>query len=120
MKQGRMWLKVALSALLAMSAVSVARVEAAPKKSAAAADSKHKTVALHPFSGVVTALDKSSLTVEKSGKNARSMVFSKHAEMKTTGDLEKDARVTVWYRDESGHPVAHKVVVKSATLSAQR
>ena len=40
--------------------------------------------------------------------------------MKTTGELEKDARVTVYYRDEGGQPVAHKVVVKAAPLAASR
>jgi hypothetical protein len=121
MKQVRMWVPVALSALLALSAVAATRVEAAPRKSTAtSAAAKRSAVALHQFSGVVTALDRNSLTVEKGGKKARSMVFSRHPEMKTSGDLEKDARVTVWYRDEDGHPVAHKVVVKSATLSAQR
>ena len=121
MKQGRMWLPVALAALLALSAVAAPAVQAAAHKPASSTTTvKHKTAALHQFTGVVTALDRSSLTVEKSGKNGRTVVFSRHAEMKTTGDLEKDARVTVWYRDEDGHPVAHKVVVKSAALSAQR
>ena len=121
MKQGRMWVMVALSALLALSAVAATRAEAAPRKNAAtSANAKRNVVALHQFSGVVTALDRGSLTVEKAGKNAKSMVFSRHPEMKTSGDLEKDARVTVWYRDEDGHPVAHKVVVKTVPLSAQR
>jgi hypothetical protein len=119
MKQGRMWITVALSALLALSAVTAVRVEAAPRKSTAASTTKRAGVSLHQFSGVVTALDKSSLTVEKAGKNARTMVFAKHAEMRTTGDLEKDARVTVWYRDEGGHPVAHKVVVKAPAAAEQ-
>jgi hypothetical protein len=116
-----MWAPVALSALLAWSAVTATRAEAAPRKSATTtAAAKRSAVALHQFSGVVTALDRGSLTVEKAGKNARTMVFSRHPEMKTSGDLEKDARVTVWYRDEDGHPVARKVVVKTAPLSAQR
>lgn len=71
-----------------------------------------KRVALHQFTGVVTALDKTSITVEKSGKKAKTMVFVRHAEMSATGDVEKNARVTVWYRDEAGQPTAHKVVVK--------
>jgi hypothetical protein len=120
MKQGRMWLPLALVALLGVTMVPAVRVEAATKKPAATTSAAKRTVALHQFTGIVTALDKSSLTVEKSGKNTRSMVFSRHAEMKTTGALEKDARVTVWYREEGGHPVAHKVVVKTAPLSASR
>jgi len=68
----------------------------------------------------VTSLDKSSLTVVKTGEKGKTVVFSRHAEMKTTGELEKDARVTVYYRDEGGHPVAHKVVVKAAPVTASR
>ena len=67
---------------------------------------------------MVVALDESSITVEKSGKKPKTMVFSKHAEMKTTGDLEEDTRVTVYYRDEGGHNVAHRVVVKAETASS--
>jgi hypothetical protein len=112
MKQGRMWMRIALVALFATTALTAVRVDAAPRKPATASTSKRAGVALHQFSGVVTDLDKSSLTVAKSGKSPRTMTFSKHPEMRTTGDLEKDARVTVWYRDEAGHAVAHKVVVK--------
>jgi hypothetical protein len=36
----------------------------------------------------------------------------RHAELKTSGDLAKDARVTVYYRDEGGQAVATRVVVK--------
>ena len=68
---------------------------------------------LRQFTGIVTALYKSTLTVEKGGKKPQSRVFTKHAELRTTGDLEKDARVTVYYREEGGQSVAHRVVVKS-------
>lgn len=116
-----MFLALALAALLGASAVSVARVEAATKKpSATAPAAAKKSYAFRQFTGVVTALDKSSLTVAKTGKLAKTVVFARHAEMKTTGDLEKDARVTVYYRDEGGQPVAHKVVVKAAPLAASR
>lgn len=115
MKQGRMFLALALTALLAASAVGVARVEAATKKSPAAATATaKKSYAYRQFTGVVTALDKGSLTVEKTGKQAKTVVFARHATMKTTGELEKDARVTVYYRDEDGRSVARKVVVKDA------
>ena len=77
-------------------------------KSAAAAKSKN----LHQFTGIVTALDQNTLTVEKQGKKPQSRVFTRHAELKTTGDLEQDAHVTVYYREEDGRAVAHRVVVK--------
>ena len=67
---------------------------------------------LRQFTGLVTSFDKTSITVEKGGKKPKTMTFSRHAEMRTQGDLEKDARVTVYYRDEDGQPVAHRVVVK--------
>jgi len=119
MKQGRRFLPFVLIALLAVSSAAVGRVEAAPRKTAAASGAK-KSYAFHQFTGTVTALDKSTLTVEKTGKNAKTMVFTKLDGMKTTGDLEKEARVTVFYRDESGHPVAHKVVVKTGPATASR
>lgn len=116
-----MFLALALAALCAAATVGAPRAEAATKKSPAAATATaKKSYAFRQFTGVVTALDKGSLTVEKSGKQAKTVVFARHAEMKTTGDLEKDARVTVYYRDEHGQAVAHKVVVKAAPLAASR
>jgi protein-disulfide isomerase len=120
MKQGRMFLALALATLLAASVTGAARVEAATKKPAATATAAKKSYAFRQFTGVVTALDKSTLTVEKTGKQAKTVVFTRHAEMTTTGDLAKDARVTVYYRDEGGQSVAHKVVVKAAPLAAAR
>ena len=70
---------------------------------------------LRQFTGYVTAVDKNSLTVEKRGKKPRTIVFAKDPEMRTTGDVEKDARVTVYYREDGGRAVAHRVVVKAAT-----
>lgn len=120
MKQGRNWISAcALIACVAgaawMGAVADAPVaQAAAKAAVKSADSKSKGAGSRQFSGWITALDKTSLTVEKRGKLAKTLVFSRHAEMKTSGDLEKDARVTVFYRDEDGQPTAHRVVVKSA------
>ncbi|HTR97967.1 MAG TPA: hypothetical protein VMH61_08700 [Candidatus Acidoferrales bacterium] len=115
MKQGRLLMPLTLAVLLAATSITALRADAATAKAAtSAASTKRKSASLHQFSGVVTALDKSSLTVEKSGNNARSVVFARDPEMKTTGEIEKDARVTVWYRDENGHSVAHRVVVKTA------
>ena len=121
MKQGRLFLWLALAALLAAPVTHAGRADAAPRKSVAAtATAKRRGATLHQFSGVVTALDQGSLTVEKRGTGARSMVFTRHPEMRTTGDLQKDARVTVWYRDEDGHAVARKVVVKAGAVTAVR
>ena len=72
----------------------------------------------HQFTGTVTALDKSTITVEKRGKNPRSVVFTRHADMKSDGDVAKSARVTVYYRDEGGKSIAHKVVVKPTRARA--
>lgn len=121
MKQGRMFLAFALAALLAAPAATAVRADAATKKAPAeAAATTKKNYSFRQFTGVVTALDKGSLTVAKSGKQAKTVVFVRHAEMKVTGDLEKEARVTVYYRDEGGQSVARKVVVKAAPLSASR
>ncbi len=119
MKQGRMLLPFALAALLVAAVLPAAPAHAAVKKSEAAATSAKKSYNYRQFTGVVTSLDKASLTVEKTGKAAKTMVFSRHAEMKTSGDLDKDARVTVYYRDEGGKLVAHKVVVKAGSLATR-
>ena len=119
MKQGRMWVPVALAALLALPIVGAVRADAAPRKSTTTAAATKKSASLRQFTGTVTALDRASLTVEKAGKTPKSMVFSRDPGMKTSGDLEKDARVTVWYRDEDGHAVAHRVVVKTPPAPAQ-
>lgn len=122
MKQGRMFLAVALATLLAASAATAVPAEAATKKATAgtAAATAKKDYSFRQFTGLVTSLDQNSLTVMKTGEKGKTVVFSRHAEMKTTGELEKDARVTVYYRDEGGHPVAHKVVVKAAPATASR
>jgi hypothetical protein len=93
-----------------------AKAVASSKSSATSATKSTKSY--RQFTGYVTALDKSSLTVEKRGKNPSSKVFVKHAEMSTTGEVAKEARVTVYYRDEGGHAVAHRVVVKQEAAQA--
>jgi len=106
MRQG--WNALGLAAALTASALVCASLvaDAAPSKSSANG--------LHQFTGIVTSLDKATLTVEKRGKNPRTVVFTRHAEMKTTGDIDKNALVTVYYRDEGGRSIAHRVVAKPA------
>lgn len=117
MKQGSkpLSLGVALAvgalAMLPLVAPPSGDAQAARGKSVAASESKSKT-GLRQFTGIVTALDKTTLTVEKRGKKPQSRVFTRHAELKTTGDLEKDAHVTVYYRNDGKQAVAHRVVVK--------
>jgi hypothetical protein len=96
----------------APAGVTIAAAASKSGHSGSKAKSRSKN-SLHQFTGTVTALDKTSITVEKSGKKPQTMVFTKHAEMRTQGDVGRDARVTVYYRDEDGQPVAHRVVVKS-------
>src|SRR5258706_6819496 len=48
---------------------------------------------LKQFSGFVSAIDKTSITVERRGKKPETRVFTKLDEMRTSGDVEKDARV---------------------------
>ncbi len=109
---------LALASLLVGAALPALPVTATAAKSATTPSAKKKSYDFRQFTGVVTQLDKASLTVEKTGKAAKTIVFARHAEMKTTGDLEKNARVTVYYRDESGKPMAHRVVVKTATTAS--
>ena len=113
MRQGRKVL--VLCATLAFVAATAAALPAhAARKSDATATSASAKAkqSTRQFTGVVTALDKGSLTVEKNGKSPRTMVFTRDAGMHTVGELEKDARVTVYYRQEGRETVAVRVVVK--------
>jgi hypothetical protein len=105
-------LALALACVMPALAHAAAKT-AAPAPATSAGSGSHKNT-LHQFSGVVTAIDKTSLTVEKNGKSPKRMTFARHADMTTQGEVARDARVTVYYRDEDGHSVAHRVVVKSA------
>ena len=118
MKHSRMFLPLALAVTLFAAALPAGPVAAAGRKSAATTSTK-KSYSYRQFTGVLTSLDKTSITVEKSGKAAKTMVFSRSTEMKTSGELEKDAHVTVFYREEGGKPVAHKVVVKTTSTASR-
>ena len=116
MRHARMLAPFALAAVLAAALVPTA--QAASKRSANTASvdtpaSPRKAAAYHQFTGTVVSLDESSITVEKGGKTPKQMVLTRHSEMRSTGDVAKDARVTVYWRDEAGKPVAHRVVVKA-------
>ncbi len=121
MRQGS-WLfrmlPVALALVLAVPPVMAAARSAKSAGTSATKSTKARN-SLHQFTGIVTAMEKSGFTVEKSGKKPRTMVFVKHAEMKSTGDVARDARVTVYYRDEGGQSVAHRVVVKTGAAAAR-
>ena len=121
MKHARMLAPLALAAALVAPALSGAMspADAAPKRSSQAA-APRKSAAYRQFTGTIVAVDASSLTVEKGGKTPKQMVFARHAAMRSTGDVEKDARVTVYWREEAGQPVAHRVVVKTATAEGTR
>jgi hypothetical protein len=113
MRQGRIHRMSCVALALGIAAWSLATpsIQAAHAAGSEAKSAKAPN-GMHQFTGVVTALDKTTLTVEKRGKKPRTVVFTRHAEMKSTGEVEKNARVTVYYRDDGGHSVAHRVVVK--------
>lgn len=115
MRQG--WMRLALCATLVLCAVALRPLAGADVASAASRSKSQSSAArsrntLRQFTGWVTATDKQSVTVERRGKKPQTRVFTKHADMKTTGDLEKDAHVTVFYREEDGKAVAHRVIVR--------
>lgn len=122
MRQGRWMFRLAPAALALALAVAPAVAAARVAKPAGTSTTRAAKTrnSLHQFTGIVTAMDKSGFTVEKLGKKPRTMVFVKHAEMKSTGDVAKDTRVTVYYRDEGGQSVAHRVVVKTGTAAATK
>ena len=86
----------------------------AAAKPAATPAAKSRPAGMRQFTGWVTALDKESITVEKRGNAPRTLVFSRDAELRTVGTVEKDARVTVYYQDDDGQLTAHRVVAKTA------
>lgn len=113
MRQGKQFLSLAFALMLvAIAAAPLTAPHAALAARSATAGATKSRNALRQYTGFVTAVDKTSLTVEKRGKKPQTKVFAKHAELRVTGDVEKDAHVTVYYRDEGGHSVAHRVVVK--------
>jgi hypothetical protein len=122
MKQGRSFFSscavIALVACGAMAPLPAHAAKAVASSKSSSTSTTKATRSYRQFTGYVTALDKSSLTVEKRGKNPTSKVFVKHAEMSTTGEVAKEARVTVYYRDEGGKAVAHRVVVKAEAAQA--
>jgi hypothetical protein len=121
MKHARMLAALALAAAVAWTGFAPAANAAAKRSSKAASTESpaapRKTASYRQFTGTVVSLDASSITVEKGGKTPKQMVFSRHSAMRSTGEVAKDVRVTVYWRDESGRPVAHRVVVKAAATS---
>ena len=122
MKHARMIARLGLLVLLVAPLAGGASIaEAASKRAPRPASSAPaKNAGYRQFTGTVVSLDGTSITVEKGGKSPRQMVFARSATLRSTGDVIKDARVTVYWRDEAGHPVAHRVVVKPATAEGSR
>src|SRR5437870_3260851 len=120
MKQGRKMLGLAL-VLAVLCAPTLASAAAATKSSGAPPTTAAKSRnASHQFTGYVTALDRSSLTVEKRGQKPRSMTFGKDEATTTSGEIGKETRVTVYYRDEGGRSVAQRVVAKTAAAKPSK
>jgi hypothetical protein len=111
---------LALVVALAAPLVVLAGNAVAAKREARAAGTPAKSSSYRQFTGTVVAIDGSTITVEKGGKAPKQMVFARHAGMRSAGDVEKDVRVTVFWRDEAGKPVAHRVVVKTPTEGGTR
>jgi hypothetical protein len=122
MRQG--WMALALVAALTLPCSAFGPLLVGTAGAAKSAESgvaaKKSGATMRQFTGYVTALDGSKLTVEKRGKKPQSRTFTKHADLKTTGEVGKEARVTVYYRDEGGKAVAHRVVVKDENGSKSR
>ena len=121
MRQGSKSLAVgvatALWALAMMPLVAPQAMQAGAAGKSAAAGTTKSSGAQRQFTGFVTALDKNTITVEKRGKKPQSRTFARHAELQTDGDLAKEARVTVYYRDEGGQSIAQRVIVKTAAAT---
>ncbi len=118
MRQGSRSLALGMAAALclltAMPLVAPRAMQAGAAGKSTAASTGKSSSAQRQFTGYVTAMDKNTITVEKRGKKPQSRTFSRHAELQTDGDLAKEARVTVYYRDEGGQAIAQRVIVKAA------
>ena len=119
MLHARRLVRLALVVALAAPIVGAAGVAVAAKREAKTASAPARA-GYRQFTGTVVAIDGSTITVEKGGKTPKQMVFARHAGMRSAGDVEKDVRVTVYWRDEAGKPVAHRVVVKTPTAGGTR
>jgi hypothetical protein len=111
---------LALAIALTAPIVAVTGSALAAKREARATSTATKSSSYRQFTGTVVAIDGSTITVEKGGKTPKQMVFARHAGMRSAGDVEKDVRVTVYWRDEAGKAVAHRVVVKTPTEGGTR
>ncbi len=117
----RNWIVAVLPALLVLGlAAGVAPADAKTARGASPPSTSTKKASLRQFTGVVTAMDKTSLTVEKAGKKPQTRTFVRDEQTLTSGDVAKDAKVTVFYREENGRAVAHRVVVKAGPGEASR
>ena len=119
MMHARRLVPLVLAAVLVTPLVAVPGTAAAAKREARATTAAAKS-SYRQFTGTVIAVDAATITVEKGGKTPKQMVFARHAGMRSAGDVEKDVRVTVFWRDEAGKPVAHRVVVKTPTEAGTR
>lgn len=119
MQHSRRFAAFLVAALLAAPAAGLVTTAVAAAKKAAPASAPAKSSSYRQFTGTVVALDATSITVEKAGKTPKQMVFTRHAGMRSTGDVAKDVRVTVYWRDDGGQPVAHRVVVKPVTTASR-
>ena len=91
-----------------------------PARTEASAGAKKSAAGLRQFTGYVTSMDATTVTVEKRGKKPETRVFTKHDELRTTGDVAKETRVTVFYRDEGGRSIAHRIVAKAGKAASAR
>ncbi len=101
---------ITLAAVLGATPVRMAAAAAAPK--ATTSPSKSNGAKLRQFTGYVTTVDGKSLTVEKRGKNPRTLVFTRDESTRSEGDVAKNSRVTVHYREDGDRHIAQRVVAR--------
>lgn len=110
---------VAAPALAPFAQVAHAATASTAAASKATKAKKKPAVKTYQFTGVIVAMDKSTLTVEKGKAKPTRKVFSKSEKMKVTGDVEKGARVTVYYRTQGDEAIAQRVVVKDESSAKE-
>jgi hypothetical protein len=120
MKQGRRVLTLCAALALIAATVVVLPAHAARMSDASSSSQSAKArKTTRQFTGVVIEMDETSLTVEKGVKKIRTMVFTRHPEMRTVGTIEEGVRVTVYYRVDGRDHVAIRVVEKPPKRSSR-
>ena len=117
MSKKKIWAFLTVVFLLAGTGVWAAQTKAPSKPAPAKEAGKAVTEKAkeHQATGTVVSSGASSLTISKGkGKGKAEWTFVVTPKTKTKGTVAKDAKVTVFYHEDKGDKVAHRIKVWEA------